>query len=95
MVDLAQLVRVPDCGSVGRGFESHIPPREEEVRKSLFFLFICVCILKKYVVLCSKLHVAWSDSDASATGVDDAVILATTGLDENEWNIINQQKIID
>ncbi len=26
MVDLAQLVRVPDCGSVGRGFESHIPP---------------------------------------------------------------------
>ena len=26
MVDLAQLVRVPDCGSEGRGFESHIPP---------------------------------------------------------------------
>ncbi len=26
MVDVAQLVRVPDCGSVGRGFESHLPP---------------------------------------------------------------------
>ena len=39
MVDLAQLVRVPDCGSVGRGFESHIPPQEEEVRESLFFCF--------------------------------------------------------
>ena len=30
MVDLAQLVRVPDCGSVGRGFESHIPPFARE-----------------------------------------------------------------
>ena len=27
MVDLAQLVRVTDCGSDGRGFESHIPPQ--------------------------------------------------------------------
>ncbi len=27
MVGVAQLVRVPDCGSVGRGFESHLPPR--------------------------------------------------------------------
>ena len=26
MVDVAQLVRVADCGSVGRGFESHLPP---------------------------------------------------------------------
>lgn len=25
-VDVAQLVRVPDCGSVGRGFESHLLP---------------------------------------------------------------------
>lgn len=29
-VDVAQLVRVPDCGSVGRGFESHLPPRIEK-----------------------------------------------------------------
>lgn len=26
MVDVAQSVRVADCGSVGRGFESHLPP---------------------------------------------------------------------
>ena len=26
MVGVAQLVRVADCGSVGRGFESHHPP---------------------------------------------------------------------
>ena len=26
MVDVAQLVRVTDCGSEGRGFESHLPP---------------------------------------------------------------------
>ncbi len=29
MVDVAQLVRVPDCGSVGRGFESHLPPSKK------------------------------------------------------------------
>ncbi len=27
-VDVAQLVRVPDCGSEGRGFESHLPPEK-------------------------------------------------------------------
>ena len=27
MVDVAQLVRVTDCGSEGRGFESHLPPK--------------------------------------------------------------------
>ena len=26
MVDMAQLVSAPDCGSGGRGFESHYPP---------------------------------------------------------------------
>ena len=29
-VDVAQLVRVPDCGSEGRGFESHLPPKIEK-----------------------------------------------------------------
>ena len=27
MVGLAQLVRAPDCGSGGRGFDSHNPPQ--------------------------------------------------------------------
>ena len=51
MVDLAQLVRVPDCGSVGRGFESHIPPKEEEVRESLFFCCLYLRYAEKYVIL--------------------------------------------
>jgi hypothetical protein len=29
MVVVAQLVRAPDCGSGGRGFEPHLPPRNE------------------------------------------------------------------
>ena len=39
MVDVAQLVRVTDCGSEGRGFESHLPPqvRRCEVFTSHFF----------------------------------------------------------
>lgn len=36
-VDVAQLVRVPDCGSVGRGFESHLPPIKKESKLRLFF----------------------------------------------------------
>ncbi len=28
MVVVAQLVRAPDCGSGGRGFETHLPPLE-------------------------------------------------------------------
>jgi hypothetical protein len=39
-VDVAQLVRVADCGSVGRGFKSHLPPNEEVDRKAASFLFI-------------------------------------------------------
>lgn len=30
MVVLAQLVRVPDCGSGGRGFEPRIPPKNKK-----------------------------------------------------------------
>lgn len=37
-VDVAQLVRVPDCGSVGRGFESHLPPSKAfRVKVGTFF----------------------------------------------------------
>ena len=41
MVDVAQLVRVTDCGSEGRGFESHLPPLKAgcEVMPRIFFLF--------------------------------------------------------
>ena len=44
MVDVAQLVRVADCGSEGRGFESHLPPernkRSKEMSQSDIFLFL-------------------------------------------------------
>ena len=36
MVDVAQLVRVTDCGSEGRGFESLLPPCRESDEDSLF-----------------------------------------------------------
>ena len=43
MAVVAQLVRVPDCGSVGRRFESDLPPetmKDSDLRcKPLFFLF--------------------------------------------------------
>lgn len=29
MVDVAQSVRVVVCGTIGRGFESHLPPKEK------------------------------------------------------------------
>ena len=30
MVDIAQLVSASDCGSEGRGFESHYPPHKKQ-----------------------------------------------------------------
>ncbi len=38
MVVVAQLVRAPDCGSGGRGFESHLPPIKSPVYAGLFFI---------------------------------------------------------
>ena len=42
MVDVAQLVRVADCGSVGRGFEPHLPPKisKTDLREKTGFLFL-------------------------------------------------------
>ena len=40
MVGVAQLVRVPDCGSEGRGFESLLPPfkkNQREVQMNISF----------------------------------------------------------
>ena len=42
MVSVAQLVRAPDCGSGGRGFESHHSPNKI-IKKGLsapFLLFV-------------------------------------------------------
>ena len=37
MAVVAQLVRVPDCGSVGRRFESDLPPEEKKQQIAAFF----------------------------------------------------------
>ena len=39
MVNVAQLVRATDCGSVGRGFETHLSP-PKAVFPTAFFDFI-------------------------------------------------------
>ncbi len=47
MVDVAQSVRVTDCGSEGRGFESHLPPQKQRkvlkmrVIITMITLFLC------------------------------------------------------
>ena len=37
MVDIAQLVSASDCGSEGRGFESHYPPHKKDTLVGVFF----------------------------------------------------------
>jgi hypothetical protein len=32
-VDVVQLVRMSDCGSEGRGFESHLPPKQKRLSR--------------------------------------------------------------
>ena len=56
MVGVAQLVRVPDCGSEGRGFESHLPPKAREACESLFF-----CWFPRFVEKCVLLHLKLKD----------------------------------
>ncbi len=41
MVDVAQLVRVVDCGSIGRGFEPHLPPKNK--KSGWFNIFRIFC----------------------------------------------------
>jgi hypothetical protein len=62
MVDVAQLVRVADCGSVGRGFKSHLPPCEKPdlAEEPVFFFKSCVTghLTKKILidVICVSLN---------------------------------------
>ena len=37
MVDVAQLVSASDCGSEGRGFDSHHPPQKRDTFGYLFY----------------------------------------------------------
>ena len=47
MVDVAQLVRVPDCGSEGRGFEPLLPPTHKRLLFSGQSFFVCTYIIFK------------------------------------------------
>ena len=47
MVGVAQLVRASDCGSEGRGFESHHPPHIKTPQVIGVFLLLCA----QYIVL--------------------------------------------
>ena len=38
MVVVAQLVRAPDCGSGGRGFETHLPPKKASYHYEAFLI---------------------------------------------------------
>lgn len=48
MVAVVQLVRAPDCGSGGRGFEPHQPPAKESNRIKIALFFVCYKALQKY-----------------------------------------------
>ena len=39
MVDVAQLVRAPGCGSGGRGFKSHLSPKALDFYRELFLFY--------------------------------------------------------
>ena len=43
MVIVAQLVRAPDCGSGGRGFEPHLSPNKKSLALRGFFWNKRVC----------------------------------------------------
>ena len=59
MVDVAQLVRATDCGSVGRGFEPHLPPYPQRMQPvCILFLFTIQIInektqIMKKLILCA------------------------------------------
>jgi hypothetical protein len=60
MVVLAQLVRAPDCGSGGRGFEPHILPSKASLYERLFLFLVFANFYKPlYLILywSNKVHI--------------------------------------
>ena len=53
MVVVAQLVRAPVCGSGGRGFESHLPPRI----KARYFCIGLFCLISFRHAIDRKTHI--------------------------------------
>ena len=79
MVDVAQLVRASDCGSEGRGFEPHLPPKREVSRLSGCFAtayFFCWLVhLCKHVANLQKKRAALRATEKLEMG-----LLAVGGL---------------
>ena len=46
MVDVAQLVRALVCGTRGRGFESHLPPKNQKMRASQKRCLFCILLVR-------------------------------------------------
>lgn len=53
MVDVAQLVRVSDCGSEGRGFDPRLPPRKVSILYSPFFYIFLLVYADRPILLLS------------------------------------------
>ena len=68
MVDVAQLVRATDCGSVGRGFETHLPPKGFSYKGNPFFIYLSNNIGARYVVTDQKSRVKDQGSAAFLGG---------------------------
>ena len=49
MVGIVQLVRMPDCGSGGHGFEFHYPPQQKSTFVEKQMCFFERCLLFKQV----------------------------------------------
>ena len=47
MVDIAQLVSASDCGSEGRGFESHYPPHKKQGYPIVYPCFLWIMGFEK------------------------------------------------
>ena len=63
MVVVAQLVRASVCGTEGRGFEPHLPPKKKRVRKySLFFYLILSRLLSGLILILLDLPLLFSSS---------------------------------
>ena len=57
-VDVVQLVRMSDCGSEGRGFESHLPPKTlSKMEKQLLNLGLTKEEAMEFIALVRKLNI--------------------------------------
>lgn len=75
MVVVAQLVRATDCGSVGRGFESRLPPEftDNKCFSLRFVLGNHVCHIRDFFIYTLRLNSEHTIAAAEATFSDSEV----------------------